>query len=423
MTAFIAVAVVLTLVVLALLLLPLLLKARERQVGSSRDLSIAVLRDQLSDLEDQRKAGLLDSTMFVEEQAELERRALEDGAGSGAAAAFTSGRKLALAALLGLAVPALAVGLYVKLGTPESMKPQAAAEPGSHALTQQQIQAMTDKLAERLQNNPDDGEGWLMLGRSYTTLGRYPEAAAAFGRATTLLPPNPNLLADYADVMAMAQGRRLSGEPEKIIARALAIDPRHIKSLALMGSAAFERGDFGAAIQAWSTLLTLVPPDSKVAMSIGNSIADAQRRMGGATVGGIATAQGGGASSPATLPPVPTATGMAAVSGTVELAPGLAGKLPANATLFIFARAVDGSRIPLAMARVNGAKLPYSFKLDDSMSMAPTARLSSAKTVIIGARVSLVGEALAKPGDFEGYSAPVAVGANGVIVTIAGVVK
>jgi cytochrome c-type biogenesis protein CcmH len=421
MSAFIAVAVMLTLAVLALVLLPLVLKDRERKVGSSRELSIAVLRDQLSDLEDQRKAGLLDATMFVEEQAELERRALEDGTGGGSAPAFkSSGRKLALAAVLGLAMPALVVGVYVKLGTPESLRPQAAAEAGSHALTPQQIQAMTDKLAERLQNNPDDGEGWLMLGRSYSSLRRFPEAAAAFGRATTLLPPSANLLADYADIMAMAQGRRLSGEPEKIIARALAIDPRHIKSLALMGSVAFERGDFGAAIQVWRSILTLVPPDSNVALSIGNSIADAERRMGGS----VAQAAGPGfAASPAPVAAAPVAAGGAAVSGTVALAPELVGKLPANATLFVFARGVDGSRIPLAMTRINGARLPYSFKLDDSNSMAPNARLSGAKTVIIGARVSLGGEALAKPGDFEGFSVPVAVGANGVVVTIAGVVK
>jgi cytochrome c-type biogenesis protein CcmH len=417
MNAFIAIAVILTLAVLALVLLPLVLKDRERQVGSSRELSIAVLRDQLSDLEDQRKAGLLDTTMFVEEQAELERRALEDGSAGGSAAAFKSGRKLALAAVLGLAMPALVVGLYVKLGTPESLRPQAAAEAGSHALTPQQIEAMTAKLAERLQNNPDDGEGWLMLGRSYSSLRRFPEAAAAFGRATTLLPPSANLLADYADIMAMAQGRRLSGEPEKIIARALAIDPRHIKSLALMGSVAFERGDFGAAIQVWRSILTLVPPDSNVALSIGNSIADAERRMGGTV------AQSAGPASAAPVAAAPVAAGGAAVSGTVALAPELVGKLPANATLFVFARGVDGSRIPLAMTRINGARLPYSFKLDDSNSMAPNVRLSGAKTVIIGARVSLGGEALAKPGDFEGFSVPVAVGANGVVVTIAGVVK
>jgi cytochrome c-type biogenesis protein CcmH len=412
MTAFVAIAAALTLAVLALVLLPLLLKDREQPIGSSRALSIAVLRDQMSDLEDQRKDGLLDASLYVEEQAELERRALEDGAASRAAAYHRSGRRLALAAALGLAMPALVVGLYLKLGTPDALKPQAAAEAGSHALTPQQIQAMAAKLAERLQANPEDGEGWLMLGRSYATLGRYAESAAAFGRATTLLPPSANLLADYADIMAMSQGRRLSGEPEKIIARALSIDPSHIKSLALQGSAAFERGDFGGAIQSWRTILTLVPPDSKVAQSIGNSIADAQRRMG------VPPAQAGGPVAAA-----PVAAGAASVSGTVVLAPGLIGKVPADGTLFVFARATDGSRIPLAMARVNGAKLPYTFKLDDSMSMAPNVRLSSAKSVLIGARVSRSGEALAKPGDFEGFSPPVTVGTSGVVVTIGDVVK
>lgn len=412
MSAFVAIAAALTLAVLALVLLPLLLKDREQPIGSSRALSIAVLRDQMSDLEDQRKDGLLDSSLYVEEQAELERRALEDGAASRAAAYHRTGRRVALAAILGLAMPALVVGLYYKLGTPDALKPQAAAEAGSHALTPQQIQAMAAKLAERLQANPDDGEGWLMLGRSYATLGRYAESAAAFGRATTLLPPSANLLADYADIMAMAQGRRLGGEPEKIIGRALSIDPRHIKSLALLGSAAFERGDFNGAIQAWRTILTLVPPDSSVAQSIGNSIADAQRRMGipAASAAGPAVTASAAASG-------------AMVSGTVVLAPGLAGKIPADGTLFVFARATDGSRIPLAMARVNGVKLPYSFRLDDTMSMAPNVRLSSAKSVLIGARVSRTGEALAKPGDFEGFSAAVAVGSSGVVVTIGDVVK
>ncbi len=425
MTTFVVVAILLTLAVLALLLAPLLLNQRKQRVGSSSQLSVAVLRDQLSDLEDQRKAGTLDPRMFVEEQAELERRALEDGAGAGAAKPYSTARKLTLAVILGIALPALTVGLYFMLGSPDTMKPQQAADAGgtagAHSLSPQQIQSMAAKLAERLQNNPDDGEGWLMLGRSYTTLGRYPEAAAAFGRATSLLPPNANLLADYADVMAMAQGRRLSGEPEKIIARALAIDPRHLKSLALMGSAAFERGDFALAIQHWQNILTLVPPDSPVAQSIGNSIADAQRRMGGVPTQAGAVPQAGAPMQAGAMPAA--GSGAASVSGTIALAPELIGKTPAGATLFIFARGTDGSRIPLAMARINAAKLPYSFKLDDSMSMMPTARLSSAKSVVIGARISIGGDAGAKPGDFEGFSAPVAVGANGVKVTIGAVVK
>jgi len=420
MTTFVIVAILLTLTVLALLLVPLLLKERKQRLGSASQLSVAVLRDQLDDLEAQRKAGTVDPKVFAEEQAELERRALEDG--TGVAKSYSTGRKLTLAVVLGVGLPALVVGLYFMLGSPEAMKPQQAADAGgsagAHSLGPQQIQAMAAKLAERLQANPDDGEGWLMLGRSYSTLGRYPEAAAALGRATALLPPNANLLADYADVMAMAQGRRLSGEPEKIIARALDIDPRHIKSLALMGSAAFERGDFGLAIQQWQKILTLVPADSPAAQSIGNSIADAQRRMGSVPLQA-------GAAPGAVAPAASPASGAAgaSVSGTIALAPDLVGKAPADATLFVFARGTDGSRVPLAMARVNAARLPYEFKLDDSMSMMPTARLSSAKSVVIGARLSRSGDAGAKPGDFEGFSAPVAVGASGLKVTIGAVVK
>ncbi len=414
MTAFVFLSVVLTLAVLGLLLYPLLVKERRQHVGSASELSIAVLRDQLGELDEQRKAGLLDPAMFVEEQAELERRALEDGRAKSALG--LPARKPALAALVGLAVPVIAVSLYFWVGAPDSFKPQQASDAeGSHALNPQQIQGMADKLAERLQSNPDDGEGWLMLGRSYSVLGRYPESAAAFGRAVALLPPNPNMLSDYADVVAMAQGRRLAGEPEKIIARALSIDPRHVKSLALSGSAAFERGDYPVAIREWRSILALVPPDSQVAQSIGNSIADAERRMGGPT-----------AVAPRALasPSAPVAAGgNASVSGSVTLAPELEGKLPPTASLFVFARAVDGSRIPLAMSRINSAKLPYTFKLDDSMSMAPNVKLSSAQTVVIGARLSQSGNALAAPGDIEGFSAPVKLGATGVTVTIGSVVK
>jgi cytochrome c-type biogenesis protein CcmH len=413
MSTFVVVAVLLTLSVLALLLVPLLFKERKPYVGSASELSIAVLRDQLSDLESQRKAGLLDPQLFVEEQAELERRALEDTTTARSTTSYSSSRKMIIVVAIGVIVPALTLGLYFFLGSPDTLKAKPAADPtGNHALSPQQIQSMADKLAERLQSNPDDGEGWLILGRSYTTLGRYPEAAAALGRATALLPPNPNLLADYADVVAMAQGRRLAGEPEKIIARALSINPRHIKSLALAGSASFERGDYGNAVQTWRTILTLVPPDSNVAQTIGTSIADAERRLGIAGVPSV--------SAPAS-PQV--ASVAASVSGTVVLAPELVGKMPANGTLFIFARAVDGSRVPLAMSRVNPIKLPYAFTLNDSMSMAPNVRLSSAKSVVIGARISLAGEALAKPGDYEGFSAPVKVGAEGITVTIGAIVK
>jgi len=415
MTAFVVAALLLTAVVVGLLLYPLLLRERRLNVGSASELSIAVLKEQLNELDAQKQAGLLDAKALAEEQAELEKRALEDGvAGTTAPPAEATMRRPGLAATVGIFVPALAVGMYLWLGSPDALRPQQAVDPaGNHALDPQQIQGMAAKLAERLQSNPADGEGWLMLGRSYSVLGRYAEASVAFERATTLLPANAGLMADYADVVAMAQGRRLAGEPEKIIARALEIDPRHVKSLALSGSAAFERGDYARAVKDWRTILTLVPPDSQAAQSINNSIADAERRLGPGKLSKPAVdlaAQKGPAAG-------------AAVSGTVALAPDLKGKVPENATLFVFARNTDGSRVPLAMVKVGSAKLPFSFKLDDSMSMVPNVKLSNAQTVIVGARLSASGDAIAKPGDLEGFSAAVAVGASGVVVTIGASVK
>lgn len=284
MTAFLIAAALLLAVALAAVLLPLLRPAVAAAGTDSSDLSLQVLREQLGELENENRAGTLDAAQYEKERAEIERRAIEDGRAA-PAPAVARARPVGLAAATSIAIAALAIGLYLLIGTPAALPPARHAggpQPNAHAVTAQQIQAMVAKLSERLQDNPADGEGWLMLARSYTTLGRFPEAAAAFGHATSLLPEDARLLSDYADTLAMAQGRRLQGEPEKIIRRALAADPRNIKALALAGSAAFERQDYAAAIVEWGKVLDLVPADSNAAQRIRASIADAESRSSAA---------------------------------------------------------------------------------------------------------------------------------------------
>ena len=410
MIGFAVLAALLTLVILALLLRPLVRTDSDQRLGSASELSIAVLREQLGELDAQRQAGLLDSTVFAEEQAELERRALEDGSASGQGRAATGARRTTLAAVVGFGIPVLAIGLYLWLGSPGAIEARSSAiAEEEHAASQEQIQGMIDKLVARLQASPDDGEGWRMLARSYSVLGRYADAAKAYGRATALLSPNAGLLADHADALAMAQEGKFAGEPEKLVARALKLDPRHPKALALSGTAAFDKGDYRAAVKDWKTLLALVPADTPAARSVADSIAEAERKLG----------EGGAARTPAAK----QGGTPASVSGTVTLAPELAGSLPADTILFVFARNTDGSRMPLAMTRVEAAKFPLRFTLDDTMSMTPNARLSSANRVIVGARISRGGDAIAKPGDIEGHSMPVAVNASGVAVRIDSVVK
>ena len=220
-----------------------------------------------------------------------------------------------------------------------------------------------------------------------------------------LLPPSADLLADYADALAMAQGRTLAGAPAKLIEKALVVDPNHLKSRALSGSAAYEIGDYAKAVREWKFILTMIPPDAEMVAGINASIADAQSKLGSGAV-------------PESITPPKKAAAASGVSGTVKVAPELLSKLPANATLFVFARPVAGTRMPLALVSAGSTTFPQRFGLDDSHSITPTNMLSSAESVVLGARISLSGSPMGQTGDFEGYSAPVKMGSKDVVITI-----
>lgn len=276
---FLICAGLLLLAVLAVVLLPLLRPMPQASGVKSSALSLDILREQMEELE--RRAAQGDCVDYAAERAEIERRALEDGSGDARASEGGEGARKGLAAAIAVSVCALSVGLYVVLGEPQALRPDSVAEnrQAPHAVTPQQIMGMVAKLAGRLEKNPNDPDGWMMLARSYTALGRYSEASAAFGRASSLMPENAQVLSDYADALAMAQGRSLLGEPEKIIRRALKADPRNVKALALSGSAAFERRNYADAIAGWRKILAVVPAESDIAARIKESIADAEARM------------------------------------------------------------------------------------------------------------------------------------------------
>ena len=376
-----------------LFVVPPLLGGRIRIEGSAdhQVANLTVLRDQLRELEAEHQAGEIDDAQFEKARGELERRVLEESA---AAESAVAGRPpIGLVATIVLLLPALAIPLYLYLGSPEALNPSAVtarANAGEgHSLTAEQVEAMVEKLAARLRETPDDAEGWVMLARTYNALGRYPEAAEAFRTLTRLLPADAQLLADYADTLAMARGRQLSGEPESIIARALELDARNVKALALAGTAAFERGDYAAAIDFWQRIESQVAPDSPTARSVAGSIAEARNRLGAS---GDTTSASAAAGSPV------------AVSGRVSADGAITAQLQPDDTVFVFARAVDGPRMPLAIVRKQVRDLPFEFTLDDSMAMMPAARLSAFRKVQVGARVSRSGSATPQPGDIDIFS-------------------
>jgi cytochrome c-type biogenesis protein CcmH len=226
-----------------------------------------------------------------------------------------------------------------------------------------------------------------------------------------LKPDDANLLTDYADALAVVNGRNLEGEPSQLIARALKMDPNNLKALSLAGTAAYLRKDFAGALRHWDKLAQLAP-DSDFVRQIQRGIDEARRQAGTPAPAAQAQAPGAAASAGAT----------ASVSGTVTLAKALAGKAAPDDTVFVFARAAAGSRVPLAILRKQVKDLPLKFTLDDSMAMSPAAKLSGSPQVIVGARISKSGGALAQPGDLQGLSAPVSLGTGGLIIEISQVV-
>ncbi len=241
------------------------------------EINLSVLRDQMRELDADLTAGSINSLEYESAKRELERRVVEDVQPIVASANATAENPWS-AILIGLTIPAIAISLYALLGTPAAFHPAQVTAPQDvpPVVTAEQIAQMVARLEQRLKNKPDDVKGWNMLARSYHTLGRFRESADVYARLVKSSPDNADLLADYADALAMAQNRNLQGAPEKIIARALRLDPNNIKALALAGSAAFDRRDYQEAVIQWKKILLLVPPESDTARAIMKGISEAQ---------------------------------------------------------------------------------------------------------------------------------------------------
>jgi len=424
MTAFVLSAALLAALALGFVLLPLLRRRAQATASDRAEANAAIYRDQLAELEAERAQGLISAARYDETRAEIERRLAEDlaaGESAGSAPRLQwQGSRLAL--VLGLVMPLVAAGLYVLVGTPAALDPTAGAQSAQtqnqHQVTPEQIDAMVTQLAARLEREPNDPEGWRMLARSQAALGRYAEAGKAYARLIEIGGKSADVLADYADVLAMAAGRDLQGEPMRLVEEALVLEPDHIKALALAGTAEFARGNYDAAIVHWERLMKSIPPDSPLAEGVMSGLASARQRSGRP----VAAAPAAPAAAAAPSAP-PAAAGAETVQGIVMLDGALAANVKPDDTVFVLARPAEGSRMPLAVKRIAVRDLPYAFRLDDSMAMAPGAKLSLHPRVVVTARVSKSGSAAPNKGDLEGASDPIAPGTSGVQITISTVVE
>lgn len=272
MTQFALYAALLIAATLALMLPPLWLGLRSKTQANREETNLGIFRDQLAELEREKEEGTLLPADYEQGKAELQRRLLEEVAPetAGSKPSVTEpSRKTAIALLI--ALPVLALTGYLVLGNPKALNPEAAiAKP---QMTPEQINAMVERLAERMQANPDDMQGWLMLARSYKSQGRYADAVNAFAKAEKVVEKEPDLLASYAETVALAGGKGLKGKPRLLVEKALKLDPKHPHSLFLAGAAAMEAGENKKGVTYWEALLPMVEPGSDIETMLKDGIA------------------------------------------------------------------------------------------------------------------------------------------------------
>lgn len=420
MKGFIVIAVAMTVLAILWVVVPLLRRREDGSGVGTRMSNLAILRTQLLELDADLGRGTIAAEQHASARAELERRVLEEGAVENQVVQPAGQGGRSAAAALGVLIPAAAVSMYLWIGQPDGLRPEAL--PSEQHVSPAEVDEMVARLAARLEKNPEDPRGWMMLARSYYVMQRMPEAVAAYAKAADKIKDDADFYADYADALAMSQGRRIDGKPLQLIKEALKIDPGHPKALAMAGTEAFYRKDYPAALGFWEKLLPLLPPDSEMAKSVAGGIAEA-REFGGTK--GPAKPVGPAAKPVAKVEPkgveAKPVAGMS-VGGRVTLSTALAAQAGPQDTLFIVARAANGPRIPLAVLRKRAADLPADFVLDDALAMSPELKLSGFAEVLVIARISKSGNPIAQSGDLQGVSPPVKVGAKGLAIVIDSVV-
>ena len=422
---FWAIVSAMTVSVLGLIVRPLL--KQPAQLTNEQEKTLPVYRQQFAELEQDLTNGLLTDDQYQTARHELERRVLEETGSTETSSMMSGGLvNIRLVALsLVLAIPAASGVLYWTLGNPAAMTHPTAspmsAQSGADNERQmtEGLNAMVDKLKKKLEQNPTDATGWTMLARSYMAMERYADAVPTFEKALKLNPNNADMLADYADALAVHQGRKLEGKPETLIDKALKVDPNHVKALMLAGTVAYNRKDFVLAVKDWERARTNLPPDSEPEFTeqISAAIDDAKRRMGGVPMMAAANAPAASSAMPTDHPPVKKAGASRAITGKVVLGPSLAGKTLPD-TLFVFAKDVAGPPMPVSIVRASKNDLPFTFRLDDSTSPMPSRKLSDIDTVVIVARLSKSGQAMPGSGDLEGMSQPIKPGTENLTIII-----
>jgi cytochrome c-type biogenesis protein CcmH len=388
MTSFFIPALLLLILVLVLLLRPFFFPAKGAET-SRRQMNATIYREELDKLEADRASGLVDAENYEQTHAEMRQRLFQDTDEADDSAVLGSTKKTIIGVCIFVVL--LSAGFYFALGDAYRVAQKNAEKP----MTQESVEKMVTEFAAKMEKEPDNLKGWAMLARSYRILGRNAEAAKAYARAGSFVDSDPQLLADYADVLAANANGSFAGKPMQLINKALALDPDNLLALWLSGTAAFNTQNYQGAVRSWERLAKQLPADSDEMRAIQTSIAEAKSK------GGIST----GVSKPAISGKT--------VSGQVDIAPELKSKLKSGDILMVIARK-PGERMPVAVLKTAVTAFPISFVLNDSLAMNPNALISQLPQVSVEVRISKTGMAMPESGDLISAAQTVELGSGNI---------
>ena len=387
---------------------PALLRNRQLEASDRDQQNVVIARERLAELQIEHAAGTLTDAEYEQAKLELEQALLIDLEGDAASeqVAVTDGRGKGALVVSLLFIAIATITIYLAIGTPQMVDPEAMLAEQQSSEELPSVEEMVTALVDRLKENPEDAEGWYLLGRTYMAMQDYEKAAFAFDKLNQLVADQPSIMLALADALAMSSGGDMQGRPAELIRRAIRLAPEDQTALWLAGMVEDQAGNYPVALTHWRQLKTLVADDAESLERVNSLIAGAERKL--AASGDTPVAEQFHAAAPA------AAVGKA-ITARISLAEELLNKVTPEESLFIYARAMQGPKMPLAAVRLKVADLPATVKLSDSQAMVPGMNLSSFKQVVVGARISRSGNAIAASGDLLGEVSPVEVDGEGVV--------
>lgn len=386
----------LTLIALAFVMLPFLQKERVKTITHNANAElISIYEQRLVDLKTDLDNQRIDDTNYSESIVELKRRLLNEL--SPEKSLISKGNNRIFALTGGAFVIALSVIFYSLTGSQQQISAWHDAmdnltEYGERAvmqkgeqLTQNELQAFALALRTKLSRSGDDEMAWMLLGRVAMSLNEFDMAQQSFDKALRMNPDNKQVLISYSQILLLEGSEANMTRAAGMLSKVLNAEPTNLDAISLLALIAYERKDWPQAKAAFEVLLASMEKNDSRYGLISQRIADIELQM----------------QSEGSVMPVTKANSIAV---TVNVASELLNKLPEKGTLFVFAKAANGSPMPIAAVKLTSYSFPVTVELSDSTAMVEGMNLSSAEDIIISARISLDDSVMPSSGELEGHS-------------------